>query len=37
VIGFTKGIANLINTFSSVIDSMGGLGPMLLMLFGIFS
>ena len=37
VIGFTKGIANLINTFSEVIDHMGGLGPMLLMLFGIFS
>lgn len=37
VIGFSNALADVMGTFASVIDSIGGLGPILLTLAAIFS
>jgi hypothetical protein len=37
VIDFTNSIADILNVIDSVIDSLGGLGPWLLVIVGLFS
>ena len=37
VVGITNSLADMIEVIGNVIDSMGGIGPMLLMIAGIFS